>query len=202
MENTERRSRIKKVLLIAVLLILLVYIIGSTYARYITVGDAEGKIQVAKWAVAIKADDGTVLNSTTQDITFTVQSNAHVVPGKIAPNVTAVAEVELDLTGTEVSVDFDAVIDQSAISTVFGTSASDVALAVEVDGTEYTSGTSQTIALQNNAAFTSSNGKKTVTLTLTWTNNESHNANDTSLGEAAPTLTIPVTLTAKQHINT
>ncbi len=196
----ERRNSIKKVLLKAVVLVLFVYIIGNTNARYITVEEATGSVGVAKWAVAITADDGTVLNSTTQNITFTVQSNAHVVPGKIAPNVTAVAEIELDLAGTEVSVDFDAVIDQSDIATVFGTSASDVALTTKVDGTAYTSGTPQTIALINNAAFTSANGKKTVTLTLKWTNNESHNANDSSLGESAPTLEIPVTLTAKQHI--
>lgn len=198
--NTERRSRTKRGIFIALVLVLLIYIIGSTYARYITTGTATGTIQVAKWAVVMKADDNTVVTDTTAPITFTVQENTNVVPNKIAPAVTAKAEVELDLTGTEVAVDFDAVIDDSAKATVFGDSASDVTLTVEVDGTAYTSGTSQTIPLVNNAAFTGAAAKKTVTLTLTWTNNENHNANDTSLGKAAPTLTIPVTLTAKQHI--
>ena len=157
-------------------------------------------MQAAKWAVAITADDGTTLSSTTQDITFTVQNNTNVVPGKIAPAVTAVAEIELDLTGTEVAVDFDAVIDQSNLST-FGESGDKLTLDVKVDGVAYTSGTAQTINLVGNSAFTAANGKKTVTLTLTWANDDENNEDDTATGIAAPTLTIPVTLTAKQHIS-
>lgn len=195
-----RKSTAKRWTLIALIIFALIVIIAGTYARYTTTGNATGTIQVAKWNVAMKADDGTVLNSETKPITFTVQSNNYVVPGKIAPDVTAKAEIELDLTGTEVAVDFDAVIDSSAIASTFGTSASDVKLDVKVDGAAYTSGTAQTINLKNNAAFTAENGKKKVTLTLTWTNNEAHNESDTSIGKSAPTLTIPVTLTAKQHI--
>lgn len=199
MANTERRSRTRRGILVALLLVLLVYIIGSTYARYSTQGVATATIQVAKWAVAITADDGTDVTDTTLPITFAVQSNTNVVPNKIAPAVTAVAEVELDLTGTEVAVDFDAVIDQSNIATL-GASSDKLVFTVEVDGNTYTSGTSQTIPLENNAAFTAANGKKTVTLTLTWENDDENNVDDTTMGKAAPTLTIPVTLTAKQHI--
>ena len=202
MAKNERKTRTKRAILVAIALLFVAYLISSTYARYTTSGTGTGTVQVAKWAVVMKADDDTVVTDTTEPITFTVQNNENVVLGKIAPAVTAKAEVELDLTGTEVAVDFDAVINQANIATVFGDSASDVTLTVEVDGAAYTSGTSQTIPLVGNAAFTAANGKKTVTLTLTWTNNESHNANDTALGKAAPTLTIPVTLTAKQHINT
>ena len=201
MARNERKTRTKRAIYVAIALLLIAYLISSTYARYSTTGAATGTIQVAKWAVAITADDGTTLNSTTQPITFTVQKNTNVVPGKIAPAVTAVAEVELDLAGTEVAVDFDAVIDQSAIATL-GASSDKLTLDVKVDGETYTSGTSQTIDLVGNSAFTSTNGKKTVTLTLTWENEDpANNPDDTTMGEAAPTLTIPVTLTAKQHID-
>ena len=200
MENTEKRSGTRRGIFIALALVLLIYIIGSTYTRYNIKGEATATIQVAKWAVAITADDGTTLSSTTQPITFTVQSNTNVVSGKIAPAVTAVAEVELDLTGTEVAVDFDAVIDDDAIENL-GASADKLTFTVEVDGTVYTSGTSQTIALVGDSAFTASNGKKTVTLTLTWENDDENNVDDTTMGEAAPKLIIPVTLTAKQHID-
>ena len=201
MARNERRTRTKRAIFAVIALLLVVYLISSTYARYSTEGKGTGTIQVAKWNVAITADDGTVLNSTTQPITFEVQSNTNVVSGKIAPAVTAVAEVELDLTGTEVAVDFDAVIDDSAISTL-GASSDKLSLTVEVNGTAYTSGTSQKIDLVNDKAFTAANGKKTVTLTLTWENDDpANNPDDTTMGEAAPTLTIPVTLTAKQHIN-
>lgn len=201
MARNERRTRTKRAIFAVIALLLVVYLISSTYARYSTVGKGTGTIQVAKWNVAITADDGTVLNSTTQPITFEVQSNTNVVSGKIAPAVTAVAEVELDLTGTEVAVDFDAVIDDSAISTL-GASSDKLSLTVKVDGATYTSGTSQKIDLVGDKAFTAANGKKTVTLTLTWENDDpANNPDDTTMGEAAPTLTIPVTLTAKQHID-
>lgn len=200
MAKNERKTRTKRAIFVVIALLLVAYLISSTYARYTTSGTGTGTVQVAKWNVVMKADDNTVVTDTTEPITFTVQNNTNVVPGKIAPAVTAKAKVELDLTGTEVAVDFDAVINQANIATVFGDSASDVTLTVEVDGKAYTSGTSQTIPLENKAAFTATNGKKKVTLTLTWTNNEDHNENDTALGKAAPTLTIPVTLTAKQHI--
>lgn len=201
MARNERKTRTKRAIFAAIALLLVAYLISSTYARYSTEGKATGTIQVAKWAVVMKADDGTTLESTTQPITFTVQKNTNVVPGKIAPAVTAVAEVELDLEGTEVAVDFDAVIDQSAIETL-GASSDKLTLDVKVDGKTYTSGTSQTINLIGNSAFTSTNGKKKVTLTLTWDNEDpANNPDDTTMGEAAPTLEIPVTLTAKQHID-
>ena len=63
-----------------------------------------------------------------------------------------------------------------------------------------TNGTATTIPLVGNSAFTAANGKRTVTLTLTWTNDDENNEDDTDTGIAAGTLTIPVTLTARQHI--
>ena len=198
MQKTTRQSTAKKWTILALILFLLVAVVAGTYTRYETVGRGTGTVQAAQWAVAIKSGD-TTLNSTTQPITFAVQNNSNVVPNKTAPDVTAVATIELDLTGTEVAVDFDAVIDQTALSS-FGQSGDKLSLAVAVNGTAYTSGTTQTIALENNSAFTAANGKKTVTLTLTWENDDENNVDDTATGVAAPTLTIPVTLTAKQHI--
>ena len=145
------------------------------------------------------ADDGTELDSTTKDITFKVQNNSNVVPGKIAPAVTAVAEIELDLTGTEVAVDFNAVVGNLASSPANLPSMDKITLTSAVDGGE--PGTVQTIPLVNSSAFTSSNGKKTVTLTLTWENDNANNVNDTATGMTADAyLTVPVTMTVQQHI--
>ena len=131
MAKNERRTRTKRAIFVVIALLLVAYLISSTYARYTTSGTGTGTVQVAKWNVVMKADDNTVVTDTTEPITFKVQSNTNVVPGKIAPAVTAKAEVELDLTGTEVAVDFDAVINQANIAKVFGDSASDVTLTVE-----------------------------------------------------------------------
>ena len=200
MAKNERKTRTKRAIFVVIALLLVAYLISSTYARYSTVGEANGKVDIAKWAVVMTADDGTTLNSTTQDITFTVQSNTEVVPGKIAPAVTAKAEIELDLTDTEVSVDFTPTIGAYTPSTL--PSADKITLTSAVEGG--TVGSSNYIPLVDNSAFTASNGKKKVTLTLTWANDDENNANDTATGMLADesrTITIPVTLTVQQHIN-
>ena len=200
MAKNERKTRTKRAIFVVIALLLVAYLISSTYARYSTVGNANGKVDIAKWAVVMKADDGTTLNSTTQDITFTVQSNTEVVPGKIAPAVTAKAEIELDLTGTEVSVDFTPTIGAYTPSTL--PSADKITLTSAVEG--LTVGSSNYIPLVGNSAFTASNGKKKVTLTLTWANDNENNADDTATGmlaDGSRTITIPVTLTVQQHIN-
>ena len=201
MAKNERKTRTKRAIFVVIALLLVAYLISSTYARYSTVGKANGKVDIAKWAVVMTADDGTTLNSTTQDITFTVQSNTEVVPGKIAPAVTAKAEIELDLTGTEVSVDFTPTIGAYTPSTL--PSADKITLTSAVEGG--TVGSSNYIPLVGNSAFTASNGKKKVTLTLTWANDDENNADDTVTGmlaDGSRTITIPVTLTVQQHINT
>ena len=200
MTKSERKTRTKRAIFVVIALLLVAYLISSTYARYSTVGEANGKVDIAKWAVVMTADNGTTLNSTTQDITFTVQSNTEVVPGKIAPAVTAKAEIELDLTDTEVSVDFTPTIGAYTPSTL--PSADKITLTSAVEGG--TVGSSNYIPLVDNSAFTASNGKKKVTLTLTWTNDDENNANDTATGmlaDGSRTITIPVTLTVQQHIN-
>ena len=200
MAKNERRTRTKRAIFVVIALLLVAYLISSTYARYSTVGKANGKVDIAKWAVVMTADNGTTLNSTTQDITFTVQSNTEVVPGKIAPAVTAKAEIELDLTGTEVSVDFTPTIGAYTPSTL--PSADKITLTSAVEGG--TVGSSNYIPLVDNSAFTASNGKKKVTLTLTWANDDENNADDTATGmlaDGSRTITIPVTLTVQQHIN-
>ena len=202
MAKNERKTRTKRAIFVVIALLLVAYLISSTYARYSTVGEANGKVDIAKWAVVMTADDGTTLNSTTQDITFTVQSNTEVVPGKIAPAVTAKAEIELDLTGTEVSVDFTPTIGAYTPSTTLP-SADKITLTSAVEGG--TVGSSNYIPLVGNSAFTASNGKKKVTLTLTWANDDENNADDTATGmlaDGSRTITIPVTLTVQQHINT
>ena len=201
MAKNERKTRTKRAIFVVIALLLVAYLISSTYARYSTEGKANGKVDIAKWAVVMKADDGTTLNSTTQDITFTVQSNTEVVPQKIAPAVTAVAEVELDLKGTEVSVDFTPTIGEYTPSSL--PSADKITLTSAVEGG--TVGSSNYIPLVGNSAFTASNGKKKVTLTLTRANDDENNADDTATGmlaDGSRTITIPVTLTVQQHINT
>ena len=124
------------------------------------------------------------------------KSRSDVVPGKIAPAVTAVAKIELDLTGTEVAVDFKAEVGDLTPTNL--PSSDKISLTSAVDGG--TPGAFQTIPLVNESAFTAANGKKVVTLTLTWANDDQNNADDTETGIAGGTITVPVTMTVQQHI--
>lgn len=184
---------------VAMLFVLALYFVGGTYARYASDFSGSGKVEIAKWAVALKNDQDSA--TTIADLDFVVQSNENVVPGKIAPGVTATATVIVDLTGTEVAVDLTAneVDISSQLAHYFGGNASDIVVTTDLTGATTSTGKS-TIDLIGKEAFTSTNGKVTMTITVEWENNE-NNISDTAVGETVESLTIPVTLTVQQHID-
>lgn len=197
-----KKNKVKHLITICLILAIAIFMIAGTYSRYSTSGQGTTNAQLAKWAVAITTDNGNtdLTQEETQDITFVLDTNENVVNGKIAPGSSATAEVELDLTGTEVAVDFTATIDQSQISNL--ASYDKMTLTTKLGDKTLTSGVPQLINLENDSAFTAANGKKIVTLKLEWTNDNENNADDTTMGTAGGTLTIPVRFEAKQHIVT
>ena len=191
------KRTVKTIIAVLMILAICLYFISGTYARYTTSVGAKAEASVAKWAVSLKHGGADITEG--KILKFTVQENDNVVAGKIAPSVTAVSTVEVDLTGTEVAVDFEAIVDDKAIANIFGESASSVTATTAVTGGSV-SGTTSTLALPNGQAFTSSNGKVTLKITLTWKDVEAKNGSDTTVGIAAKTLQIPVTLNVQQHI--
>ena len=114
----------------------------------------------------------------------------------------AFADIDVDFTGTEVATDIKATL---------GTTSNvpdGAVLTMTVAGNDYdytVAGNKATFALPNNGEkFTSENGVKRVTLTLTWENSDTaaRIASDTAAGEAAKTVEVPITITAQQHITT
>lgn len=198
MKNKPSKLKIMKTIALCLWIIfIMLNVIESTNARYSTLGQGTAKIETAKWAVKVTNNTNTLQNNFV--LNFTVDENLDVVDGKIAPNTSASAQIILDLTGTEVYVDYAVSIDQANINSLFGESASTATLNTSISGAG--SGTSGIIALPNGESFTSSNGKVIIDLTLTWENNESFNISDTAVGIFAETLQIPVNLTIKQHIS-
>lgn len=191
------KRTVKTIIAVLMILAICLYFISGTYARYTTSVGAKAEASVAKWAVSLKQGGSAI--SKEKPLTFTVQGNNNVVAGKIAPSVTAVSTVEVDLTGTEVAVDFAAIVDDKAIANIFGESASSVSATTTVTGGQV-SGTTSTLNLPDGQKFTNANGKVTLTITLTWENVEENNGSDTTVGIAAETLVIPVTLNVQQHI--
>ena len=165
---------------------------GFTFARYVTEVSGKGEVSVAKWAV--KVTDGTDELSDSVKVPFTVTANANVVSGKVAPGSTAVGNLTIDPTGSEVAIDYSISIDASNLT--------DAGLAIK------------SVKVGDNA-LTSSNGAYTGSLSLTevtdgtkvnvtieveWVNDEANNTKDTATGINAGTLEIPVNVVVKQHI--
>ena len=187
-----RASR-KAIILMIMFILVALYFVSGTYARYTNSITGNAAVSTANWAVKFK--QGTAEISNNFNLSFEVQDNANVVPGKIAPSVTAKATINLDLTGTEVAVDYSATINKTALATAFGASADNVT--IKVGGGDSATGT---INLANNAAFTSSNGIVPIEIAITWDNkDDAASASDTTA--AGKDLTLPVTLTVQQHID-
>ena len=217
MTKTTRKSQARKMTFIILAIFILIATIGGTYSRYTSTGSGTGTADVAKWAVKINNADITTTN--TFNVTFNEVANANVVDGKIAPASSLYADFVIDPTGSEVAIDYDFVL--GAITASGGATApSDIAIEKVVPVTGATiSGAAVTGGTEGTALEADANGKYTGTITLAsqsaalssseaqvvrvyikWTNNEEHNTTDTSAGKAAPTLSMQVTGTAKQHI--
>ena len=218
MYNTERTSRVKRGILTALMIACLIAIIGGTYARYTSTGKGTATVQIAKWAVKLNTTDITPPGDTTFTINFQEVANNNVVDGKIAPASELFADFIIDPTGSEVAVDYE--FSLGTITSSSGDVPTDITIkkvvpveGATISGATVTGGTegseltktdgkyTGTIALTaQNAALTSS-AAKVVRVYIQWTNTEANNATHTAVGVDAPTLTMEVTGTAKQHID-
>ena len=185
----------KKVLAVLVALLVLVGAGVYTYSRYVYTKSGSGSKGVATWAVVLKQGGNAVTDDF--DLALTLASNDNVVNGKIAPSRSATATLVLDLTGTEVATDIE--VDLSSVDNLpDGMSIT----GVTANGNAMTAAAgvySTMIALNAGKTAISANAVELV-ITASWVNDENNNANDTTFGNAHGTLTIPVTVTAKQHI--
>lgn len=181
----------KRLLVLAVLLLLVTVTFG-TYAIYRSSKTANGTLQAAAWSVKVKktkdtgeavAIDSANLAFTAADVTWT--NNPSKVAGKIAPGATGTISFTVDATGSEVDVILTAAVEDEDVTLPDG-------MTVEV-----ASGSAeQTIA------YNASEMKATVTLNVTWTGTlEDITDKDTTDKAAAGTsISIPVTLTARQGL--
>lgn len=174
-----------------VLVASLAFVGGGTYARYVATAEGNGSVQVAKWAVKVNGSD-----SNTFDLKFDAKNNPDIVAGKIAPGVTATGYVDIDLTDTEVSVEIDCDLGESqgvpapVEVTVGAPVPADGASNMTVDGN---------VVKVNGGPM---NGTVRVPVTLTWDSDSEATDDDadTAAGKTAGSMTVPVTLQVRQHI--
>lgn len=190
----------KKVLAVLVALLLVIGAGVYTYARYTFTRTGNGNAEVARWTASLT--DGANALTDNFNLPMTLSTNNYVVNGKIAPNRSATASLVVDLTGTEVATDIEVSIgsitglpDGMTISGVTATPLGGSATALTLNDGKY----STTIELNAGKTAISAN-TVTLEITATWTNSDANDADDTTHGTTGGSLSIPVTVTAKQHI--
>lgn len=191
--NKDRKSTVKRSVFAVIILALLVALIGGTYARYSSQFKGNTTADIAKWSVKVnKQAEQTFTPS------FTYVENNFVADNKLAPERSMSADIEIDLTGTEVAVDAIVKIDTTQLAEKIGTSK--ITATALIDGEDATQESGKLIELPSKSAFTEENGKKTVKMTITWKNEDAQNVSDTKIGTSEENLSIPVTITLQQHI--
>lgn len=211
-----RKSKTKRVILVVVMLVCLIALIGGTYSRYTSTGSANVTAKIAKWKVKLGTQDIST-ESKTINVDFNYDTNEYVKTGKIAPGSSGYFEVELDPTGSEVAIDYLFTIDKTNIANSLITGSTSK---IEVTGATYSivgsevSGTADVVN-GNTVTFTEpladvlAGRKATVRVLINWDNaSDANNNSDTAEGLASyaagqngKTVTIPVSVTARQHID-
>ena len=173
----------KKILVLAILVLLLTVCFG-TYAIYRESTNATGSIRAAKWSVKVDGTDIATANYTftAADIHWETKTGYN---NTIAPGSTGYIEIPVDADGSEVDV---------LLTATLGTTTLPNGMTASVDvGSE-----SQTIK------YSATEGKMEakVKINIAWAGAESDTtAKDTTdLAAQNTTLSIPVTLTAKQSL--
>ena len=173
----------KKILALAVLVLLLTVCFG-TYAIYRSSTTATGSIKAAAWSVKVDGTDIASANFTFDagDITWTSLTGYN---DTIAPGSEGYIEIPVDADGSEVDVILTAALGSTTLPT--GMTAT---LASGAD--------SQTIAY----SATEGAMETTVRINIAWAGAESDTSekDGTDLAAQGTTLSIPVTLTAKQSL--
>ena len=87
----------------AILLIVLIQVIGVTYAKYLTTETGNGGAEVAKWSFEIVKNGEETKNI---QLVNTIDKNT-LVNGKIAPGTRGIINIAVDGTGAEVGIDYE-----------------------------------------------------------------------------------------------
>ena len=115
-------KRLIYIVSIVLLIIVGANYIGETYSQFKTDASSRGDAQIAKWMVALK--DGEVELENRFDVTFVSTSNneGKVASNRLAPGTAGQATLILDLTNTEVSVDYNITVDKRVLENQIGSS--------------------------------------------------------------------------------
>lgn len=103
----------KKIILtvIMIVLVILSFFSGNTFAKYLTTKKTTGSFEVAKWSVTEDfLVNGVSSNTSTVSLAKTYEPTS-LVNGKMAPGTSGEFSIIIDTTGTETGIDFIVTID-------------------------------------------------------------------------------------------
>ena len=177
MENNNKKKKTR--LLVLLIVIGAFYLLFNvTYSSYESEADGRVNADPSKWHIEINGND--VSDSPTQVISVDdVNWNAtHTRSGKVGPGSTGTIELELDCTGTEVSVDYefyfrDSTVDSDLILTV--TNVTSTTSITRVSSNRYTGRLSLT-EINNNV-------KPVITVYVSWVNDDTINDLDRDIDD-------------------
>ena len=187
-----------KKLLIVTVLLLLVTLSFTTYAIYKKSLSGTGTVEAATWNVNFA--NGETALSENFNLQFSSSdcnqgndgTNNHVAAGKIAPGVTCTKTINVNATGTEVDVFLTA------------SQAGDVTATKNEESVSTTNANAFTVGVTTNPAngiiaYDAQTKTATVTVSIAWGSEEGEeDLYDTELNGA--TISVPITLTAKQYL--
>ena len=173
-----------KKILVAAILVLLLAVCFGTYAIYRASTDATGSVKAAAWSVKVAGTDIESANYTfdASDITWTSLTGYN---DTITPGSEGYIEIPIDADGSEVDV---------ILTATLGTTN----LPSGMTATLASGSASQTIAYSATEGAMETN----VRINIAWAGAESDTTtkDGTDLDAAGDTLSIPITLTAKQSL--
>ncbi|MBR1883655.1 MAG: hypothetical protein IJ809_01715 [Clostridia bacterium] len=197
-----KEAKVRKGVMFAILLVAVVAVIGGTYSRYISNATVNASIDIAKWSVALNGTDISTA-PTTKQVQLSIANNGFVKEGTIAPGTAGTFDVVLDPTGSEVAIDYVINIDTANISGITNT-ASNIAITsakyvIDGQAEQTASVNGESITINEDLSNVLAGNKVTMSVTLEWTDNMT-DAADTENGVAGGIVTVPITVTASQHI--
>ena len=202
-----RKNKVKNGILYVVLLAFLIAIIGGTYANYSAKGTVTTSVDIAKWHVTL---NGNTPLEQFQNFELNVTDavvNENVVSGKLAPGKTLLASLEVNPSGSEVSIDYELEIG-NILPTGFNSnsslSVSKVLATLDGSSAVQLYEVNNTYRYSEQLSDVMSAKKVTFNIYITWDEQGTENGDiaDTANIGNYTSITAPITITAKQHLST
>lgn len=153
-----------KLLIASISLFLLIDLIQDTYAKYVSSADATGSFTIARWAFSVNQQDIIANSDFSNTIIPTIDSNANISSGVIAPTSTGSFEIEVDSSNVGVAFDQTITLSQADDNTITDL----VFTGYKINNGQVISFTNGTTSLTTTHLLSDTNTTNTYTFYIEW----------------------------------